>query len=259
MDITNEIAERYKKMSNSELLEVLQNPSHYQQTALSIARSEFALRQLTETEIQEAKQVLLTKKLKQEKQNGKTEAVKNKITDAGYTLYDTINPIQTTAPTAEKLIRLIALVFTGLTFYKVIADLDLFIRILKGNSHERFAYTLNLFPLLVELIAILLFWFRKQSGWIVLAFFCSYSLVELFYGLYYSISLQFKESNFIHFFPAPSPIAYIMAILFYTGTLFVMKREDLREVYKISKSKIQGPLIAGVLTGILFLFMQLFN
>jgi hypothetical protein len=257
MDKTNEFAERYKKMSNSELMEVLQNPSHYQPSALSVARSVFASRQLSEIEIKEAKQFLLSEKRKKEKQHEKIEAAKAKVTDAGNALLDTVNPIQTTTASAEKYIRLITLAFTGILIYKIIVNLDLFSAIATGDSHEFFGYTLYIFPVLVELIAVLLFWLRKQSGWILLAAFCSFSVIGNLHGLYYAILLQFKESTFLNFFPAPSPVAYIISILFYLGTFLVLKKQDIREIYKINKQRIQNSVIIGAITGAIFLFLLL--
>ena len=257
MDMTTDFAERYKKMSNSELMEVLQNPSQYQSTALSIAKLEFASRQLSENEIQDAKQILLSQKVKKDKQDEKIEVAKTKVLDASNSFYDTINPIQTTAPTAEKLIRLITLVFTGLLIYKIAANSDLFYGLLKGDSHERFGYTLYLFPILVEIIAIILFWLRKQTGWILLATFCSYSLIDHLYGLYYSTTSQFRESIFSNFFRPPPPTAFIISILFYLGTLFVLKRLDIKEIYKIDKQRMQNSLILGTIIGVVFLFLQL--
>ncbi len=51
MNKLNEFAERYKEISNSELLEILENPLQYQALALEAAKSEFTTRQLSEQEI----------------------------------------------------------------------------------------------------------------------------------------------------------------------------------------------------------------
>ncbi len=244
-------------MNNSELLEVLQNPSHYQAAAIAIAKLEFASRKLSEEEINNVKNILLERKLKRTRHDEKVEVVKSKVLETGNVLYDTINPIQTTTPTPEKLTRLVSIVFSVLFIYKVTVNFNLFSAIVKGDFNKGFAYTLYIFPVLFEFVAIFLFWLKKQSGWILLASFCSYSLVEVLYELYYSITLQFKESSFFHFLPQPSPSAYIISLLFYIGTLAVIVRPDIREVYKIDKPRKQNSVIIGTLVGILFLFLEL--
>jgi hypothetical protein len=257
MDLSKEIEERYKKMSNAELLEVLQHPAHYQSEALSIAKAEFNTRQLSEKDIQEAGQALLNKNLKKELQNERIAAATTKIVDAGNTFYDTINPIRVTAPTAEKLIRFISLVFSGLFIYKIKVNFGLFSSIIEGSSHESFAYTIYIFPIVVELIAIVLFWLKKKSGWMLLAIFCCYSLVEILQGLYYSILFQSEESSFMRFGAPPSPLSHIIAALFFAGTIAVMLRQDIKLVYKIEKQNVQSALVVGGLAGLLFLFLLL--
>jgi len=170
MDLAKEIAERYKNMSNAELLEVLQKPAHYQPEALSIAEAEFNSRQLSEKDIQEAGQALLNKNLKKELQNERIAVATNKVINAGNTFYDTINPVQATAPAAEKLIRFIVLVFSGLFIYKIKVNFGLFLSIIEGSSHESFGYTIYIFPVVVELIAIVLFWLKKKFSYFLQLF-----------------------------------------------------------------------------------------
>jgi hypothetical protein len=250
-----DFAERYKMISNSELLEILQNPAQYQSIALSAAKSEFTSRNLSENEINEAKKYLLDKKNEKDKRNEKQEQIKTKLADAGNVFYDTINPIHASTSTAVKIVRLVTLVFTSLLIYKISVNFYVLLAIVKGNSGESFGYTLYFFPILVQLAATLFFWLRKRTGWLLLTFFCSYSLTEVLYGLYYSIALQFRKEGLSYLFPTPSPGAYIIAILFYIGTIFAICRHDIRGIYKIDKQKIQVPLIIGALSGIFLLML----
>jgi len=256
MEFSKEIAELYKNMSNADLLEVLQHPAHYQPAALSIAKAEFNSRQLSEKNIHEATEVLLNKNLKTALQNERIAAATNKIADAGNTFYDTINPIRATAPTAEKLIRFIGLVFSGLFIFNIKVNFDLFSSIIGGGSHESFGYTIYIFPLVVELIAIVLFWLKKRSGWMLLAIFCSYSLIGILEELFYSLTYQPSKNSFIHF-ETPSPMAYIVAGLFFGGTIAVMLRQDIKLIYRINKKNVQNALLAGGLAGLLLLFLFL--
>lgn len=250
-----DFAERYKKSSNSELLEILQNPSQYQLIALTASKSEFASRKLPDDEVNEARQILLDKKNKIDRKIEKQDEIKAKLIDAGNVVYDTVSPFQSTISTAGKIIKITAIAFTFLIIYNIAVNYDLYLAIINGNSGERFGYTLYLFPILVELTGTILFWLKKKSGWLLLSFFCSFSLIELLHGLYYSVSLQFQRETINYFFPAPSPAAYILMILFYVGTIFALTRQDIREIYRIHKKIIKTPLIIGVLSGLSFLWL----
>lgn len=259
MYTAKDFADRYQKMSNAQLLELLQNPAHYQLEAFLVAKAEFAARQLSDSDIEEAKQALLSKKLQKEKQDEKLDATKAKLLDAGNSLYDTVNPVQSTAPTAEKLIRLVSLVFAVLVVFKIVTNANQFYGLLTGDSYGSFGYTIILFPVLVQITAIVFFWMRKHIGWILLAAFCSYSLVQQLYALYLSITLQFGYDGFSQFFPSPPPAAFIISIIFYAGTLLVMKRPDVMEIFKMDKQGKQSAIVLGALVGAFSTFLAIFS
>src|SRR5688572_19076447 len=122
MVTSNNFNEYYKKISDSALLSILDNPEEYQPVALEAAKKEFANRQLTDLEIQEARHPLLTKQAQKEKEIERIKAVETKIKNVGYAFFDTINPIQSEIPATEKTIRLIVIVFGGLFLYQLIND-----------------------------------------------------------------------------------------------------------------------------------------
>lgn len=258
MDLSKEIAERYKKMSNVELLEVLEQPGKYQPQALALAKTEFSARQLSAEEIADAKFILYRSKEAKTYHDEKMEAVRSKVTSAGNELYETFSPIRPSIPTHEKLIRLVAIAFSLFYIFKIISGFSLLTAILKGESYGNFEYTGYIFPLLVEGFAIVLFWFRKRIGWILLVAFCSYSLLSTVYGIYLSISRLFQSPGFFEFIPAPSPVAYIVVGLYFTASILVLKRDDIREIYRIQKNDLPVSVAAGTLVGILFLMLALY-
>ena len=56
MTTSNDFSEYYKTISNSELLTILDNPGDYQTLAVEAAKQEFSYRQLSDEEIQPAKE-----------------------------------------------------------------------------------------------------------------------------------------------------------------------------------------------------------
>ena len=116
MTTSNKFSKYYITISDIELLSILDHPEDYQPLAVEAAKEEFANRQLSSTEIQEARQQLIAKQTQKEKEREKVKAVETKIKAAGYTFIDTINPVQSGLPSTEKTIRLIVIIFGGIFF-----------------------------------------------------------------------------------------------------------------------------------------------
>jgi CRISPR/Cas system-associated protein Csx1 len=86
-----DFSESYKLISNTELLNILDHPGDYQPLAVEAAKNELLKRQLSETEIKEAREPIIAKQIQKEKQREKTKEIENKLKTAGYTLIDTLN------------------------------------------------------------------------------------------------------------------------------------------------------------------------
>jgi len=50
-------------------------------------------------------------------------------------------------------------------------------------------------------------------------------------------------------------MSYIIAALFFAGTIAVLLRQDIKLVYKIEKQNVQSALVVGGLAGLLLLFL----
>ena len=92
MPTSNDFSEYYKTISNTELLSILENPNDYQPFAIEAAKKEFVSRQLPDTEIQNARQILAANQAQREVKREKIKVVETKIKAAGETLIETINP-----------------------------------------------------------------------------------------------------------------------------------------------------------------------
>jgi hypothetical protein len=66
----------------------------------------------------DAKSELETEQQEKQKKNKKSAEVETKVKILGTSAFNTINPIQKSAPTAEKLIRLITIVFGLIAIFK---------------------------------------------------------------------------------------------------------------------------------------------
>jgi len=75
MTTSNDFSEFYKSISNTELLSILDNSGDYQPLAVEAAKKEFFMRQLSETEIKEARKPIIAKQIQKEKQREKVKAI----------------------------------------------------------------------------------------------------------------------------------------------------------------------------------------
>ena len=238
MATSNNFGEYYKRISNTELLSLLENPADYQPLAVEAAKQEFANRQLSDTEIQEARQPLIVKQKQKEKERKKIKAVETKIKGAGLIFIDTINPIQSGIPSTEKTIRFIVIIFGGIFLYNFIAEFKTNLAYIKDIPRAPFESTIILLPQILLPVAIIAFWKRKAFGWTLLTIFLTYSAVAAMWLLFQAFN--WKPSGFAgldNLFPRPSPTTHIIQLLFLVGTIYVLSNTNIREVYFIDKQK----------------------
>jgi hypothetical protein len=258
MSTSNNFNEYYKKISDTELLTILDNPKDYQPMALEAAKKEFASRQLTDTEIQEARHLLLAKQAQKEKEKERIKAVETRITNAGHTFIDTINPIQSGIPSTEKTIRLIVIVFGGIFLYQFIKDFRIHVAFVKDIPGNPFESSLYLLPLILLPVAIFTFWKRKKLGWILLTIFLTFSAVGAMWSLFQSFN--WKPSGlpvWDNLFPRPSPATYIIQLLFLVGTVLVLCKKNIREVFSVEKQRVGITIgVTGIVTFILILMIS---
>ena len=258
MTTPNNFGEYYKTISSADLLDILDNQGDYQPLALDAARAEWARRNLSEEELQSARQVLENKKAQKEIEKEKIKAVETKIKAAGNSIIDTINPIQTGVSSAEKTIRLIVIVFGGIFLYDLLKEYRMHLAYLKDFSRFPLEGSLYFFPLLLLFVSILLFWARKKLGWILLAIFITFSTVSAIMGLIHT--LTWKPSGLAGFdkiFIRPSPGTYIFQLIFLAGILYVLCKTNIREVFSVNKQTIGLTIgISGFLSFILLLLIS---
>lgn len=244
MITSNDFSEYYKTISDAELLNILDNPDEYQPLALKAAEEEFANRQLSDTEIQKARQELIARQAQKEKQREKIKSVEIKIKESGQTFIDTINPIQTGIHSTEKAIRLIVIVFGGILLYKFVKYFKTYLAYVRDISGFRIDSIIYFLPEIFLLIATITFWRRKRIGWMLLMIFLTFSAVGALDLLIRSFN--WKSSDFDNLFPRPSPMTHIVQLLFLIAIMYVLCKENMREVFSIDKQKIAKAIFIGV-------------
>ncbi|EAS19465.1 hypothetical transmembrane protein [Flavobacteria bacterium BBFL7] len=235
--LMTEFTELYKNLSNSELLKIIAESDKYNPIAVETAKAEIDSRKLSIEELNQAKTEIDKQEEKKKLETKKRKHQEEKIKEGASTLFDTINPIQNGIQTPEKIIRFTTLIFAGIAVYRIFKEFEMF-RYMFTDSGAKWDISMveYFFPLIVLPLAVLLFWTRKKSGWILLSIFLSYSAITTI-GLFF-MNLGRQPSGIPaleSLFPTVSPITYIMTLVFFGGTLWLISKENIRNIYKISK------------------------
>jgi hypothetical protein len=250
MKAVNNFSKYYKTITNSELLSILDNPGGYQPAAVEAAKNEFLARQLSDAEIKEAKEILRSRHAQKEKQKERVKNIENKIKATGSNLIETLNPIQSGIPSTEKKIRFIVVVFGGLFLYQLLKNLDLHIAIVKDIPGYPFTSMLHVLPLIMLPVALLLFWKRMSIGWTLFTVWVTFTTVVILWSLIQSFLWRPSGiAAFDNVFAAPSTLTFIIQLLFYSGTLYLVCKQDMRNVFQIAENKmIATVLITGAVS-----------
>lgn len=256
MNTPHQFTQYYKTISNIELLAILDNTSDYQPLAVEAAKLEYDNRQLSDSDIQDARQVLANKQKEKDRQLEKIRTVENKIRTTGYSFIETINPIQSGMPSTEKTIRFISVVFAVIFLYQFVTDFGSYIIYIKDIPRFPFESLIFLLPQILLLIAVITFWKRITFGWILLTAFVSLSAFATTMILYQS--LTWKPSGFgglENIFPRPSPITYASQTLFLLGTIYVLCKSNIRNVYSINNQKMASTILISIFVSFMLMIL----
>lgn len=255
----NQFVERYKTSKNSDLLKIIESPNDYQPLAVEAAKNEITIRRLSDQELNAAKKELEILHQEKEQQTEKKKQIENKVKKFGFSLADTFNPIQQSAPTADKLIKLITIVFGGLTIYQFYKEFGMFqFMFIYGGGQWDFSMVLYFLPLIILPVVTFLFWKRKKIGWTLLAIFLTYSAVSAISLFFLTLNLQPSGIAVLdNLRPSTSPTTHLFTLAFFGGTLWVICKNNIREIYGINKKTMVSIIsattaIIGLITFSLF-------
>ncbi len=249
----NNFATLYKTWSTDLLLDIIDNPSNYQPSAVEAARLEIDIRQLTPEQLRDAKAKQDLRRQDITTKQQKVKSIENKVKSVGSSLADTFNPIQKETPTTNKLIILISLFIGVLFLYQLYKGFAILKFMFTDNfSKWDFSMVLYFLPFIILPTAGLLFWFRKKIGWKLAAIFFSYttaSTIPLFI-----LELHRKPTDvpvLDTLIPTTSPILYIGTLLVFGGLTWTLCKVNLRKAYQIDKKSMLISL--GIGTGIVLI------
>ena len=246
----------YKTLSNTDILEILDAPANYEPQAVEAAQQELNSRQLTEEEILEAGAPLLVKRLTRIKQQEKIKAIEEKVKSAGNLFADTMNPVVTETPTSTKLLRIITVVNALYFLYGLVKEYRFIPGIISDMLHFYPFAALLLLLMVLEPIALYLLWKRKSIGWSLFTIYLTFAAI--------SSILMFIDALRRHFYFAggfsylfnlrSSPLPYFIQLVFSAGTLYVLCKPIIREVYSIGRRKMISTIVITGLLSVVYVY-----
>jgi hypothetical protein len=244
----NEFAEYYKTITTDELLEIIENPQNYQHAAVLAAKIEIASRNLTEEEMAAAHSKLNLKKTvavlqlkeKQENRDKNIQSVKK--------IFDQISPVKEDLTSGEKAIRRIVLIYCFFLLYWIItdfSDISLYIVIFPEDPLNSLLY---LFPHVLMIMGLFQFWRKKPTGWTLLCFCFIYTAVPALYQLFDPWTWNTAEQRtFLDVLGKPNPIELIVLLVLFIGSLLMICRKSISEIFEIKKKKMTTTIVFSII------------
>ncbi|EGJ99212.1 hypothetical protein [Dysgonomonas gadei] len=228
----SQLSEVYKTYSVTALLRIIENPENYRPEAVKTARDELDARDLTPDDKNRAIAELEAERQELALKKEHREEIKNTLKEKGSGIMDYISPIQDNEDDARKsprLINTIAIIFLAIGLLQIITQFDLITGLFQDSRWD-FSVVIFLFPVIITPLAAILFWMKKTAGWILLSIYLSFALMGLLWM----------------FFIAYDP-TFLIGSLFFSGTLWTISQERIRNVFKISTDTMYASVIASIL------------
>ena len=135
----------------------------------------------------------------------------------------------------------------------MISDFRTNLAYIKDIPVSPFECIIILLPQLLLPVATIAFWKKKAFGWTLLTIFLTFSAVAVMWLLFQAFT--WKPSGFAgldNLFPRPSLTTYIIQLLFLVGTIYILSKANVREVYSIDKKGVAATIsITGFISFVL--------
>ena len=250
---------KFQTYSTAELLKIIENAADYQPQAVEAAQTTLAHRQLSGAELETAKNELETERQQKANAQQQKRETENRVKNTSKTLFQQINPMQKGLPTSERVIRGVSVLLGVLFLVRLHREFE-FLRFMFTSSSAEWGFDVVLYfaPLLVLPTAAVLFFMRKKVGWLLTAAFFTYSAISAVALAVLAVSWQPSGIAALDAMFSPNPIvSYVLAFLLFASTVWGISRENVREIYLISKQMaILSIFVVAFLTGGVVVFLS---
>ncbi len=166
----NSFSEKHKSAETETLLLILSEENKYHPDAIISAKNELANRNLDITEYLQAENNLTIQLEKAARPSKRVDTVNTKLKQLFVRIIDWFKPNKKAVGKTEGIITIITVVYALIFTAKIIFNIQAFILGIEFYIPEALFYIIcNPLNSIYISAAILLFWFRKKSGWILLS------------------------------------------------------------------------------------------
>ncbi len=254
----NEFAKRYQSISDSALLNILQNPEDYKPEAIEAAQVEWDKRALNEEDIEQANLILEKKEAKKIDWSAKANSIKQKFEsnlDQKPVLDDSILDGWQTEEVEENrrlnryinrilggmcIILLLGIVKMAYIAYNYISFKVHVIVIIIAEAQQLIIMTL-------KIVLLYFFWKRFKNAWILLCLYITYYFFRSIINVVKNTESLFegKEEELYLYLVL---LVVMLLIGLYGALLWLLNRPEVRQAYKVNRdTMILIVITAGIL------------
>jgi len=232
MNNDQSFSERYKKLSDTELLLIIRNSANYQPAAITAANIEWESRRLSQDQVD-----AIDEELDYEKRAG---IVRKQGRD---NLYSSVRRTIWPEDAAERHIRKIAY-SVGLFYILIILTGDwMVLKMMLEPSNYDFETLLFFIPYILIPVGALSFGLKKKAGWIILTFVVTHLTIQ-------SLYLTVRFNDIPKYSMSYRELIQYLGVLFLTVISLLLYRINIRQKFNIS---IKTMVITIVASSVLFL------
>ncbi len=245
----SDFAEYYKRISNTELFDILNNAEAYQPSAIEAAKNELSNRSLSEIEKGIANEPLIVKQLKKDRQAEKNRVLQEKINGAGESIFHAVKPDDTEEQLVNKKILFIVIIYGVYFVLTVTKEFLTIVGLIMEITDSPFLVSFYLLPLITIPAALVTFWKRKTIGWSLLVLCVSFNAASNLIMLY---KILFEKASMLYYdniYRSPVRGTNIFYLFILISILYVLCKKNIRDIYKIDAPKMAGLLFIGAIAG----------
>lgn len=252
-----EFTERYKELTNEELLDILANASSYQPIAVKTAKNELLTRGIQDDQLDE----LIVQNKKETEQKQKFQQQRKKAQKAEMkAFFDPINPFLKGLELHERQIRVLSWIFIALAIYTLYNNFSL----MGLYFEDMFNGEIGLYSIedLLEIFAIvigaILFWKRMKFGWVLTTFYISCIIGSFVLSLIHTMTGSIHKFNKMidDFMTADTSLILSLMLLVtsFIVVFYILLKRNVRITFSIKSAEAKLTLfIAFILQVIMWL------
>lgn len=253
------LEEKYREYSNKQLLEVIVKAKDYQPEAVEIARLLLSERNISNEEREKIHHDLETEQKIQEEKELKIRKTEEKLINQLILTLKKFNPLNKEEPSESRIVKLITLVFGLIYLSQLYNDFPILISLFT-DPPKRFEWEIIFFLIGIVYLPISLYYFYKlkKSGWVLVSLYMMFSFL-LVLNLYMWTWGRSSTDLFYNYSPKMHDSTFIFTSFFYLGTLYLLLKKQIIELFSVDLKTKNYTLAFGVIGLLVVLYFSLFD